>query len=157
MGKEESETSSVSSSTSINIKNYSQLLDAFKETREEANRLTLLNNWLKGLNDWLENKVKTLEEKLKNSKTDFENLEMIYQNSSCKCESNFCENCESLQKKVHYLVKIVGKFSKGQSNFEIVLAYQKCVFGKARLGFLIQIAKIDKFQSHFEVSLKKTD
>jgi len=29
----------------------------------------------------------------------------------------------------------VDKFPKGQSNFEIVFAYQKCVFGKAGLGF----------------------
>jgi len=29
----------------------------------------------------------------------------------------------------------VDKFSKGQSNFETVLAFQKCVFGKAGLGF----------------------
>ena len=69
-------------------------------------------------------------------KTDFETLEIIYQNSSCKCvDSNFCENCECLQKKVHYLLKDVDKFSKGQSNFEIVLASQNCVFGKAGLGF----------------------
>jgi len=44
MAKEESKSSSVSSNTSINFENYSQLLDAFKETHEEANRLALLNN-----------------------------------------------------------------------------------------------------------------
>jgi len=99
----------VSSSTSINFENYRQLLDAFKETHEEANRLALLNNRLKGLNNWLENRVKTLEEELNNSKSDFDILEMIYQNSSCKCVySSFCENCESLQKKVHYLLKTVN-------------------------------------------------
>jgi len=60
---------------------------------------------------------------------------MIYQNSSCKCvDSSFCENCESLQKKVHYLLKIVDKFSQGQSNLETVLASQNYVFGKAGLG-----------------------
>ena len=103
MAKEESESSSVSSSTSINFENYSQLLEVFEETHEEANRLTLFNNWLKNLNNWLENRVKTLEEELNNSKTDFENLKMIYKNSSCKCDSSSCENCEALQKKVHYL------------------------------------------------------
>jgi len=51
MAKEESESSSVSSSSSINVENYSQLLEAFKETHEEANRLALLNNQLKGLNN----------------------------------------------------------------------------------------------------------
>jgi len=74
MAKDESESSSVSSSTSINFENYSQLLDAFKETHEEANRLTLLNNRLKGLNNWLENRVKALEQELENLKNDFENL-----------------------------------------------------------------------------------
>jgi len=83
----------------------------------------------------LENQVKTLEEELNHSKTDFETLEMIYKNSSYKCDSSFCENCESLEKKVHYLLKIVDKFSKGQSNLEYVLTSQKYFFGKARLGF----------------------
>jgi len=135
MAKEESDTSNVSSSTSINVENYNQLLDAFKETHEEANKLALLNNHLKGMNNWLENRVKELEEELNNSKNDFENLELIYKNSSCKYDSSFCENCESLQRKVHYLVKIVDKLSKGQSKFETTLASQKCVFGKSGLGF----------------------
>jgi len=87
------------------------------------------------MNNWLENRVKALEEELENSKTDFENLEILYKNSSCKCDSLVCENCESLEKKVHYLVKTVDKFSKGKSNFESVLASQNCVFGKAGLGF----------------------
>jgi len=136
MENEKSESSSVSSSSSINVENYSQLLEAFKETHEEANSVVLLNNQLKGLNNWLENRVKNLEEDLNHSKPDFETLEMIYQNSSCECvDSSFCENCESIQKKVHYLLKTVDKFSKGQSNLESVLASQNCVFGKAGLGF----------------------
>jgi len=135
MAKEESESSSVSSSSSINVQNDSQLLEAFKETHEEVNRLAFLNNRLKGLNNWLKNRVKTLEEELNHSKTDFETLEMIYKSSYCKCDSSFCENCESLEKKVQYLLKIVDKFSKGQSNLESILASQKCVFSKAGLGF----------------------
>jgi len=51
MAKEESESSSISSSTSINFENYSQFLDAFKETHEEAKKMALLNNRLKGLNN----------------------------------------------------------------------------------------------------------
>jgi len=125
MTKEESKSNSVSSSSSINVENYSQHLEAFEETHEEANRFALLNNRLKGLNNWLENKVKTLEEELNNSKIGFESLEMIYKNSYCKCDFSFCENCESLEKKVHYLLKTVDKFSKGQSNLEFVLASQK--------------------------------
>ena len=88
------------------------------------------------LHNSLENRVKILEEELNNFKIDFENLEMIYQNSSCKCvDSSSCENCESLQKKVHYLLKTMDKFSKGQSNLETVLASQKYVFSKVGLGF----------------------
>jgi len=135
MAKEEDDASSVISCTSLNAQNYSQLLQDFKETHEEANRLALLNNRLKGLNNWHENRVKELEEELENSKTDFENLEMLYKNSSCKCDSLVCENCESLEKKVHSLVKIVDKLSRGKSNFENVLASQNCVFGKTGLGF----------------------
>ena len=61
---------------------------------------------------------------------------MIYQNSSSKCiDSSFCENCKSLQKKVHYLLKTVDKFSKGQSNLETIFASQNCIFGKVGLGF----------------------
>jgi len=58
MAKGESDTSSVSSSTSNNFVNYNQFLDAFKETHEEAHRLALLNNRLKGIYNWLENIVK---------------------------------------------------------------------------------------------------
>jgi len=56
---------------------------------------------------------------------------MLYKNYSCNCDSLGCENCESLEKKVHYLVKTVDKLSKGKSNFENVLASQNFVFGKA--------------------------
>jgi len=99
MVKEESESGSVSSSFSMNVENYSELLEAFNETREEAIRLALLNNRLKGLNNWLENRVKTLEEELNNSKKDFESLEMIYKTSSCKCDSSFCEIVNHLKRK----------------------------------------------------------
>ena len=75
-----------------------------------------------------------MEEELNHSKTDFESLEMIYKNSSCKCDSSFCENCESLQKKVQCLLKTKDKFSKGQSNLETVLASQKCVFWQGWVG-----------------------
>ena len=111
--------------------------------------MALLNNRLKGLNNWLENRVKAIEEELENSKTDFENFEMLYKNSSCKCDSLVCENCESLEKKVHYLVKTMDRLSKGKSNFETVLASQNCVFGKAGLGFNPQSKKMS-FQCLFQ-------
>jgi len=110
--------------------------------------LALLNNRLKEKNSWLENKVKSLGEELENSKTDFENLEIIYKNSSCRCNTLVCENYENLENKVHYLVKTVNNLSKGQSNFENVLASQNCVFGKAGLGFNPQ-NKQDRFSKSF--------
>ena len=103
---------------------------------------------MKGLNNWLENRVKALEEELENSKNDFENFEMLYKNSSCKCDSLVCENCESLEKKAHYLMKIVDKLLKGKSNFENVLASQNCVSRKAGLGFNPQ-SKHNKFSNSF--------
>jgi len=50
MARKEDDSSSVSSSNSSNSENYNQLLQAFQETHEEANRLALLNNRLKGMN-----------------------------------------------------------------------------------------------------------
>jgi len=93
------------------------------------------------LNNWLENRVKSLEEELEKSKVDFENLDLIYNNSSCMCDSSFCENCESLEKKIHYLVKTVDRLSTRKSNFESVLASQNCVLGKPSLGFYPQSKK----------------
>ena len=60
---------------------------------------------------------------------------MHCKNSSYLCDSKVCENCKILENKVHYLVRTVDKLSKGKSNFEIVLASQKCVLGKYGLGF----------------------
>ncbi|XP_068487028.1 uncharacterized protein [Phaseolus vulgaris] len=137
-----SSSSSVSSCASLNAENYSQLLQAFKETHEEANRLALSNNRLKWLNNLLKNRVKTLEEELEKSKTDFENLEMHCKNSSLLSNSKVCENCKTLESKIHYLVRTVDKLSKSKSNFEIVLASQKCVFGKS--GIMRWIPKSSK-------------
>jgi len=44
MAKESSDANSVSSNSPKSFENYSSLLDAFKETHEEANRLALSNN-----------------------------------------------------------------------------------------------------------------
>jgi len=68
---------------------------------------------LKGLNNWLEKRVKTLEEELEKSKNDFEKFEKHCKNFSHVSDSLVCENCENLERKVHYLVRIVDKLSKG--------------------------------------------
>ena len=71
------------------------------------------------------------------------------------CDSLVCENCENLEKKVHYLVSIVDKLSKGKSNFENVLASQNCVFGRFGLGFNPQ-NKQDNFSKNFsKLSVKQ--
>jgi len=44
-------SSNVSSYASLSAENYIKLLQAFQETHEEANRLVLSNNRLKGLNN----------------------------------------------------------------------------------------------------------
>ena len=90
---------------------------------------------MKGLNNCLENRVKSLEEELRKTKEDFENLDLIYKNSTCSCDSKFCENCENLERKIHYLFKTMDKLKTGKSNFKDVLASQNCVFGKVALGF----------------------
>jgi len=142
-------SSEVSSCTSLNEQNYSELLEAFQETHDEVNRLVLSNNRLKDVNSWLEKRVKSIEEDLEKGKSDFEKFEIHFKNSSCKCDTLICENCENLEKKVHYLVCTVDKLSKGKSNFENVLASQNCVFGRASLGFNPQ-NKQDKFSKRKE-------
>jgi len=141
-------SSEVSSCASLNEKNYSELIEAFQETHDEANRLVLSNNRLKDFNNWQEKRVKALEEELEKSKKNFKNLETHFKNSSCKCDTLICENCENLEKKVHYLVSTMDKLSKGKSNFENVLASQNCVFGRADLGFNPQ-NKQDMFSKSF--------
>jgi len=64
------------------------------------------------------------------------------------CDSLASENCENLEKKVHYLIRTVHKLSKGKSNFQNVLASQNCVFGRAGLGFNPQ-NKQDNFSKKF--------
>ena len=75
---------------------------------------------------------------MEKSKVDFENLDLIYKNFACMHDSKFCENCENLERKIHYLLKTVDKLTIGKSNFENVLASQNCVFGKTGLGFYPQ-------------------
>jgi len=122
MEKEESGSNQVSTSSSNKCESYFQLRDALQETHEEAKRLTLPNNRLKSENNWLKEKIKVLENDLHKSNADIQNLELLYQNSSCRFDSIFCKNCESLQKKVLYLVKTIDTIGDGKSNLENVLA-----------------------------------
>ena len=98
MAGENSEVSSEYSNTSFNSANYKSLLQAFRETHKEANKLALSNNILKGLNNWLEDIVKELEDEVLKLKTDFVQLEIIYKESSDldSYKPINCENCEAL-------------------------------------------------------------
>ena len=109
---------------------------------------------MKGLNNWLENKVKDLEEELCKTKEDLENLDLIYKNSSYSCEIKVCENCELLEKKICYLLKTLDKLTTGKSNFEDILASQKCVFGKVGLGFYPQSEGKKDYKTFFKFSRK---
>ena len=102
----------------------------------------------------MEKRVRTLEEEFENSINDFETLELIYKISSYESDSSFCINDESLENKINYLVKTVDKLSKGKSNFENVLASQRCVFGKSGLGFNPQ-GKNSGFSKPFSTTAEK--
>jgi len=96
MTKGESESSQVSTTSSNKCESYFQLLDTFQEIHEEAKRLTFSNNRLKCENNWLKMKITVLEKDLNQSKIDLENSGLMHEKYSCKCDSNFCKNCESL-------------------------------------------------------------
>jgi len=81
------ESFSSSQVSSLDKNDYNQLLHYFEELHNEANKISVLNNRLKGLNNWLENRVSQLEKETTDLKTDFEHLEMIYSNST-DCSRN---------------------------------------------------------------------
>ena len=60
-GYESFSSSQVSSLSSKDKNDYYQLLHEFEELHSEANKIVVMNNWLKELNSWLENKVSQLE------------------------------------------------------------------------------------------------
>jgi len=150
MAGEKSEVNSVNSSASFNSENYNSLLQALFETHEEANRLSLSNNWLKGLNNWLEGRVKELEYELLTLKTNFDNLEMVYKSTSSN-DFDFrktanCEDCVVLKNKVNYLIKATSRLSMRTVNLNAILGSQNYVFEKA--GFQRKQKKFNSFFRH---------
>jgi len=65
-----------------------------------------------------------------------------------------CENSEMLERKICYLLKTLDKFTTGRSNFENVLASQRCVFGNVGLGFYPQ-SKEKRIGKPFSIFPKK--
>jgi len=153
MEKGETNISSVSSSTSINFENYTRLLYAFKETHEEANRLTLLNNRLKGLNNWLENRVKALEEKLNNLINDFENLEVIYKTLLTNVTQVFVKIVNLLKRRFTILLKLWISFQKTNQILKLFFLHKNVSLVKL-VWILIHRARKVVFQSLFQPSLK---
>ena len=157
VGYESSSSSQVSSLSSKDKNDYYQLLHDFEELHNEANKIVVMNNRLKGLNSWLENRVSQLESEIVDLKTDFEHLEIIYSNS-IDCSKKYlatkpCENCTVLKNQVKYLLKTRAKFTRGKTNLEAILDSQNCVLGKAGLGYnLILEKKAKKFFSFFSKS-----
>jgi len=100
------------------------LLHAFKETYEEVKILALSNNKF-GLKNWLENKINSLGKELQTVEIDFEHLEMFYKATSYNEIVSFkptkCENCELLQDKISYLMKIVARLTLGIENLNVIL------------------------------------
>ena len=127
---EESNFDSVSN-FSTDFENYDQLLIAFKETHDEANRLAVICNKLNRVNRVLEPKVKALEEELHKAKTELVSLELTCLHTLIKT----CENCKKLEKQVEYLLKILSSFTKGRENLETLLGSQNAVFNKNGLGY----------------------
>lgn len=74
------------------------------------------------------------------AKIDFENLKIIYKNSCCSCVEpsksiKIFKSCETLQTKVHYLIKTLTKFTMGRVNLKALHRSQNCVFVKVGIGY----------------------
>ena len=100
MVKDEGSISDSVSEFSMESDNYDQLLAAFKESHDEANRLAIICSKLQKVNNVLAPKVKTLEEELHKAKTDLVSLELTCLHASIKtCEiykknwKNKCSIC----------------------------------------------------------------
>ena len=69
------------------------------------------------------------------------NLEKSIEDRISKCKSSNitsslnCDNWKHLQCKIEYHEKTLAKFTSGRANLDALLSSQKCVMGKARLGY----------------------
>jgi len=146
MVKYEGSISDSVSEFSMESDNYDQLLAAFKETYDEANRLAVICSKLQKVNNVLALKVKTLEEELHKAKTNLVSLERTCLHASIKT----CENCTKLKKKVEYLLKTLSNFTKGRENLESLLGSQNAVFNKNGIGYNPEnVTNVKKLSSFF--------
>jgi len=131
MMKDEGSISDSVSDFSMESDNYDQLLVAFKETHDEANRLVVICSKLQNANNVLAPKVKSLEEELHKAKNDLVSLELTCLHASIKT----CEKCKMLEKQVEYLLKTLSNFTKGRDNLETLLRSQNAVFNKNGIDY----------------------
>ena len=103
--------------------------------------MTLLNNRLKGLNTGLKIESRHLKKNWKIQKLILKILNCIAI-ILLACVTQKLVKIVKLLRVKSYLVRTMDKLSKGKSNFETVLASQKCAFGKFGLGFNPQSKKI---------------
>ena len=131
MVKDEGSISYSISDFSMDSDNYDQMLIAFEETHDEANRLAVICNKLQNVNNILAPKVKSLEEELHKAKTDLVSLELTCLHASIKT----CENSKKMEKQVEYLLKTLSNFTKEKDNLETPLGSQNVVFNKNGIGY----------------------
>jgi len=87
MVNDEGSISDSVSDFSTDSESYDQLLIAFKETHDEANRLAVICNKLNRVNRVLESEVKSHKEELHKAKTGLVSLELTCLHASTKtCE-----------------------------------------------------------------------
>ncbi|XP_068503719.1 uncharacterized protein [Phaseolus vulgaris] len=146
MMKDEESISDSVSDFSMESDNYDQLLVAFKETHDEANRLAVICSKLQKVNNVLAPKVKSLEEELHKAKIDLVSLELTCLHASIKS----CENCKKLEKQVEYLLKTLSNFTKGRNNLDSLLGSQNVVFNKNGIGYNSgKVNNVKKLSSFF--------
>ena len=95
---------------------------------------------------------------LRKEKLDLEKYieDSIYSCKSSNMSSNSnCENYKHLQCKIDYLEKILSKFTSGRANIDALLSSQKCVIGKARLGYGLE-RKQKAYKNFFKFSTPST-
>ena len=149
MMKDEGSICDSVSDFSMESDNYDQLLVAFKETHDEANRLAVICSKFQKVNNVLAPKVKSLEVELHKAKTDIVSLELTCLHASIKTY----ENCKKLEKQVEYLLENLSNFTKGRDNLESLLGSQNVVFNKNGIGYNPgKKNNVKKLSSFFAVS-----
>uniref|UniRef100_A0A151UIC7 Uncharacterized protein n=1 Tax=Cajanus cajan TaxID=3821 RepID=A0A151UIC7_CAJCA len=119
---------------------YDQLQEAFIQIHKEVVKLNALNSKLKGKLLWYENALIRAEQELEILKNEHENLQTILNFNEAHCETSSsskadCESCKLLEKENADLKNSLAKFTKINTNLNIILGKQRHVFDISGLGF----------------------